>query len=220
MAVFNLRLSDQRERRSRLTFAVVGELTFYRRSCIIPMMLEILVLVLSLVGLAKRKPSRRRFNLRRVHTTPEITLATLATDTALSVATVGASTSTYRAMSLKGTWSLSGLTAGEGPITVGFAHSDYTVTEIKEWMESFGAIDPTDMVERERANRLIRIVGTFPPSANSVLNNGNPIRTKLNWLIGIGAQVNVFAFNEDTAANLTTGAVVNFTGDYWVKDSA
>ncbi len=159
---------------------------------------------------------RRRFNLRRVKITPELNLGTLASDTALVVGATGASTATYRCMSLKTTWNLQNLTASEGPITVGYAHSDYSVAEIKECLESAGAIDVGDKIAQERANRLVRIVGSLDAEESS-LKNGQPVSTKLNWLIPIGKFVNVFAFNESTAT-LTTGSSLKVAGDMWVKD--
>ncbi len=119
---------------------------------------------------------------------------------------------------MKATWSIEGLVATEGPITVGLAHDDYTVTEIKEALEAAAAIDPGDKIAQEQANRLVRVVGTLG-QATEALNNGEPISTKLNWLIGVGHAINMFAFNESTAA-LTTGSTIHCIGNLWVKDSA
>ncbi len=165
----------------------------------------------------KRSRRRRRFNLRQVRVTPELALATLASDTALVVGMTGVAVNSYRCRSIKGVWNKRLATAGEGPITVGFAHSDYSVTEIKECLETLN-IDPGNKVAQERAKRLIRIVGTFGSNANEALNDGKPISTKLNWLITEAFQVNFFVFNDDTVA-LTTGSLVNFTGNMWVQDS-
>ncbi len=181
----------------------------------------VLLSAIALVIYAKRKGSprkRRRYSLRRVRVTPLLALSTLGSTIALVTGVTGASTSSYRAMSLKQTWSIVGMTEGEGPITVGYAHSNYTVTEIKEALESSAAIDPGLKVEQEKTNRLIRIVGVFS-SPSQFLNHGDPISTRLNWLISIGKAVNIFVYNEN-AAPLTTGAVVNAQGNLWVKDSA
>ncbi len=177
-----------------------------------------LTIALFAIGLAKGKGRRRRFNLRRVRLTPEKALATLASDTALSVAMVGSGIGSYRVVSIKGTWTIQGLTEGEGPITVGFAHSDYSVTEIKECLEASAAIDPGDKIAREQANRLVRVVGTFAGDPSSALNDGKPISTRLNWLMVPGDAPNMFIYNEFTGS-LTTGASVNFAGNMWVKDS-
>ncbi len=143
---------------------------------------------IALVLLAKRKGSprkRRRYSLRRVRVTPLLALSTLGSTIALVTGVTGASVSSYRAMSLKQTWSIVGMTEGEGPITVGYAHSDYTVTEIKEALESGASIDPGLKIEQERTNRLIRIVGVFS-SPSQYLNHGDPVHTRLNWFMSIG----------------------------------
>ncbi len=168
--------------------------------------------------MAKKSSKGRRFNLRRVRVTPERALATLASDTAIVNALAANAVSSYRATSVKATWSVIGLTAGEGPITVGLAHDDYSLTEIKECLEAAASIDPGDKIAQEQANRLVRVVGVCSVEAPS-LNDGKPISTKLNWLIGVGHSINMFAYNEFTGA-LTTGAVLNMQGDLWLKDSA
>ncbi len=167
---------------------------------------------------AKSRRRRRRFNLRRVRTTAELPLLTLASDTALTVNVVGASDSQYRMMTIKATFGLRDLVADDGPVTVGFAHSDYTVAEIKECLEAGAAISQGDKIATERANRLVRIVGTFN-TGEEMLNDGKPISTRLNWLITIGDSVVLFAFNESTAA-LATGTILNIAGDLWVKDAS
>ncbi len=183
-------------------------------------MLEILALLaIWAVALAKhgRSGPRRRYSLRRVRVTPELALGTLTTDTVITAVATGLATDTYRLISAKLSWTLTNLTAGEGPITVGLVHSDYDVAEIKECLEAFG-IDQGDKIAQEQMDRLVRVVGTFT-GANSTLNDGRPIRTKLNWKIAIGKEVLIFAYSEDTAT-LTTGATVNAAGNYWVRDAA
>ncbi len=167
-------------------------------------------------GMAKTPKRRRRFNLRRVRATPALTLGTLASAIVVETNVTNPGSDSMIIVSVKGTHSLSGLTAGEGPITVGFAHSDYSVTEIKECLEVISSIDQGDKVAQEQANRLVRVVGTFPSQANSDLNNGVPISTKLNWRMTPDDNLEIFAFNE--GAQLTTGSITRFTGNLWVKD--
>ncbi len=145
-------------------------------------------------------------------------LLTPASDIVVLQAMTAVAVSTYRAISVKATWNLMNLTSGEGPVTVGLAHSDYTVTEIKECLEAQAGIDPGNKTAQEQANRLVRVVGAYG-SVQAMLNDGKPITTKLNWLIAIGRTVVMWAYNEDTAT-LTTGAVLNVSGNMWVKDSA
>ncbi len=120
-------------------------------------------------------------------------------------------------MTLDGTWTIQDLTAGEGPITVGFAFDDYSVTEVKECLEIGASINLGDKIAQEKANRLVRIVGTFVNS--DPLQNGMRIKTRLNWAVPNGHSFIIFAYNESGSA-LSTGAFVNFQGDLWVKDGA
>ncbi len=167
-----------------------------------------------------RKPYKRtpKFGLRRVRATPELALVTLGTDTALTKDLVGTSQSSFRLISTNLSWTLTGLTGGDGPIVVGFAHSDYTVAEIKEALTAAVAIDKGDKIAQEQAGRLVRVVGTMNDGVQA-LNDGKPVKTRLNWLIGIGDTVKIFAWNDGTGS-LTTGAFLNAMGDLWVKDSA
>ncbi len=155
--------------------------------------------------------------MRRIRITPELALGTLGSDTALTVAIQGGtSTAPMRIVSVNSTWQISALTADEGPLTVGYAHPDYSVTEIKECLGSQAAIDLGDKVAQERANRLIRIVGTID-SEDERLNDGLPVKTRLNWLLPAGQTPNVFVWNEQTGA-LTTGSSLKLSGDMWIVD--
>ncbi len=168
--------------------------------------------------MAKHPKRRRKFNLRRVRITPELALGTLASDTALTVAVQGGTSTTAMTIaSIIAVWNIQNLTAQEGPITVGYAHPDYSVVEIKECLEAQAAIDAGDKVAQERADRLVRIVGSLDREF-SVLNNGLPVRTKLNWYLPAGDTPNVFAFNEQTGA-LTTGSSLKIAGNMWIRDA-
>ncbi len=180
-------------------------------------MIELFIIVLMGLAMA-RHPKKRRYTLRAVKATPTITIGALAPATAVTGVFWGNADGAYRVVSVSGTWNLSDFTAGDGPLVVGFAHGDYTVAEIKENLESASSINIGNKVENERANRLIRKVGTFPGlAAQEVLNNGLPIKTRLNWAIPIGTNLNIFAYNDDATIN-TTGAFAKFNGTGWVKD--
>ncbi len=183
-------------------------------------MLEILVLLIATIFLAKHGKARsgRRYYLRPVRVIGARALSTLASQVAVATALTGASTQAYRAISVSATWNISGLTATEGPITVGYAYSDYSVTEIKECLDSQAAISRGNKTAQEQANRLVRVVGTLS-EANEAMNDGKPIKTRLNWAIAIGDTVQMFAFNENASAALTTGASVHCIGKMFVKDS-
>ncbi len=180
-------------------------------------MIEVLLL-LALVMLAKHPKRRGRYNLRLIRLTGARALSTLASQTGIATALTGAATDTYRVVSMHNSWSVDGLTAGEGPLTVGYAYSDYTVAEIKEFLDSQAALNIGSKIEQEQSRRLIRVVGTFSGEANQSLFDGKPIRTKLNWKIAIGDTVQMFVFNEDASSALTTGASVHCIGKMYIKD--
>ncbi len=183
-------------------------------------MLEILLtLVFVLLAARKRGGGRRRFNLRKVNTTAGITLGTLANVTVVTGALTGTASQAYRLMSTTGVWSIKNNTVGEGPITFGFAHSDYSVTEIKEAIESGASISLGNKVSQEQSNRLVRVVGQFSGfAAEEIFNDGKPLKTRLNWAISIGNTAALFAYN-DSGAALTTGGIIDYTGPIWVKDN-
>ncbi len=119
----------------------------------------------------------------------------------------------FYAISADLTWSIRGLTLAEGPIDVGVAHGDYTVTEIKENLDLTGMEDPSDMIATEQGRRKVRRSGRFSGvAANEVLNDGKDIRTPIRFpLVGTVAQVGFWAHNLGAGA-LTTGAVIQCFG--------
>ena len=108
-------------------------------------------------------------------------------------------------------------TAADGPIMAGVCHSDYTNTEIEEWIEQGASWDQGDMVAQEEARRKIRLVGVFNTTgpgaqgAASVLNDGRPITTKCKWQLTTGDTVKFFAYNQGSGA-LAAGAVLHVNG--------
>ncbi len=167
-----------------------------------------------------KKGYHRSYKLRRVRVAQAVTLGTLANVTVVAQGLTGNADAGYRCISITSLWTLKNLTAGERPVHVGYAHSDYTVTEIKECIEGGAAISIGNKISNEQANRLVRLVGTFgvAAEADDSLNDGKPIKTRLNWAIPIGKEVVAFAYN-DSGAVLTTGGIVDFTGEMWVKDN-
>ncbi len=121
--------------------------------------------------------------------------------------------------SVKSTWVLADLTLGEGPITVGIAHGDYTAAEIEEFLENAGSWNEGDLVNQEISKRKIRIVGSFSGSEGSPtgptfaesLFEGMPITTKCGWILNAGETLDVWAFNK-SGGSLTTGGLVRLEG--------
>ncbi len=182
-------------------------------------MLIPLLFAIAFMAMAKHGGRGRRYSLRKVRTIPSITVGTLVPVTVVVGALTGTSDAQYRLISAVHTWSMRDHTAGEGPYVVGYAFGDYTVAEIKECIEIQSSISPGDKIAGEKANRWVRIVGTFAgDQVTESLNDGRPIKTRLNWAVQIGSTVNAFLYNEDAAANQTTGTVIELNGDIWVKD--
>ncbi len=166
----------------------------------------------------RKYPRKGSFGLREVRFTKSLALSTLGSLIVIPLTLTGAADGAYRCVSVSVSWSIVGMTAGDGPIVCGFNHSDYTVTEIKECLEISNSISVGLKVEQEKANRWVRPVGSLEESQDD-LNDGRPIKTRLNWLMPIGKSVEMFAFNTGVAG-MNTGAVLKCTGSMWVKDSS
>ena len=181
-----------------------------------------ILLIMLVIGMAKKGRRGRRWtsNMKSVRVDGLNTLGTLADGIVTNGTMLDASDEEYRVLSLSTIWTLRDFTAGEGPIVVGYAHGDYSVTEVKECLDAQAAIARGDKIVNEQANRLVRIVGAFPGIlANESLNDGKPIRTRLNWHIPDGKTVVGFAWAKGGVANLTTGADVQTFGKATIKYS-
>ncbi len=120
--------------------------------------------------------------------------------------------------SIIASYSMINMTAGaaDGPILVGIAHSDYSITEIGEFLTATGGWDEGNKVAQEQMRRKIRRIGTFqnPPDlvTPAVLNEGREIKTKLNWILLQGQTLQLWAFNQGSSALDTTVPVVHAAG--------
>lgn len=103
-----------------------------------------------------------------------------------------------------------------GPIQVGIAHSDYSDPEIEACLEATGSWDTGNKIEQEISRRLVRSIGVLdiPSDANDSvsLNDGKPIKVKLNWRLGSGDTLKLWAYNLGAAAIATTTPVVSMDG--------
>ncbi len=183
-------------------------------------MLEILVILLAALALAKRKPVRRRRMGRYIRGAVDesMLLGTLGAKT-LTIAVFGDTVSERTLItSIVARYSLTEFTksTGDGPILVGISHSDYSSTEVEEWIESTGSWKEADLVQREIGSRKIRMVGVFDnpvdEAAVSVLNDGKMIKTKLNWILTQGQSLDLWAYNMGTSPLATTSPRVQVMG--------
>ncbi len=126
------------------------------------------------------------------------------------------------------TWTWSEVTDGNGPIDVGVAHGDYSVTEISEWFNS-ASFSQSDKIEREEnaRGRFIKQAGTISATARGgataatnagQLANGAVKRLKLGFLIEDGGTVNIWARNAD-AVLLATGSILRASGKVWYRNA-
>ncbi len=171
--------------------------------------------------MARKRGGRRAFKRYlkgKVNFT--IALGTLAADTVLGANVVDVLTEKAWLSSVKARWSMENWTdaTNVGPILVGVAHSDYSDTEIEEWIENAASWKQGDKVSQEIARRKIREVGMFQTprtaaaTAIAVLNQGSPITTKCNWQLITGQTLKIWTFNTGGAAVATTDPAISVNG--------
>ncbi len=177
-------------------------------------------MVLALASAVKGKRKRRyNPNFRAIRVNASLSLGTLA-QFAMGIGNlVGSADGQYRVVSADLTWSISGLTVGEGPLAFGLNHSDYSTTEAKEWFDSAASISKGNKVLNEQRRRKCRQSGTFSGAlAAEVINDGKPIRTKFSMQSPIGTLVEFWVHNGGSASPLTTGATVRVAGKLYIID--
>ncbi len=155
----------------------------------------------------------------------DLALGTLAAKTGITQIFGSVVNEAMRVSSVSIRYALSNFTliAGAGPILVGIAHSDYTLSEIEEFLEQTAGWNVGDRIAQERAGRLIRRIGIFEgPDADGdavALNDGKPIKTKLNWLLATGQSLQVFGYNLGEQSLATTNPNINLQGkaNLWLQ---
>ncbi len=173
--------------------------------------------------MAKSRRRRRKFNLRLVRINAASTVGALASLDVISNPVTAASANQYRLVSVDASYAVTDLGAAiDDGFEFGLAHSDYSAAEVEECLEATTAIDLGDKVAQEQANRLVRPIGVISSSGGITasglsFNDGRRIRTKLNWLIGIGDTLNLWIRN-GSGVVYTTGASLLIAGNLWLKD--
>ncbi len=167
------------------------------------------------------KSNRKRMSgsYLRGNVNEQLALGTLAAKTLISAPFDEVAVEKTFVSSMVGVWALADATeaAGDGPILVGVAHSDYTDPEIEAVIEATGSWDPGDKIQNEIGKRLVRKIGTFAIEATGVivsqtLNDGKPIKTKLNWSLTTGKTLRVWAYNMGTSSFGATDPTVTVEG--------
>ncbi len=171
----------------------------------------------------KKKGRRRSFNLRRVRLAIGVPALALAASDVASGAIHSGVVDPLRVISVNASYSWSNIiTAVDDGLEFGLAHSDYSAAEIEECLEASASIDIGDKLAQEKANRLVRRIGSIAATtiANSgaAFNDGRQVKTRLNWLLSTGDFIQLWIRNGSTVI-WTTGSEVSLIGDMWVKDS-
>ncbi len=127
-----------------------------------------------------------------------------------------------RVISIRATYTWADIQAViDDGLTFGLAHSDYSAAEVEECLEANTAIDLGDKVAQERANRLVREIGAISGQVDIggglMFNDGRPVKTRLNWLLAAGDQLNIWVRNSSGVV-WTTGSEIVTSGEIWVKD--
>ncbi len=184
------------------------------------MMYEIIILLIVLtIGMAKhgRRGKRWTANMKKVQLDSSIALLTTAANALVAGDMIASGTESFRLLSIKGIWSLRGLTSGEGPLIFGVAHSDYSAAEIEECLETSAGLTRGDKISAEQSNRLVRRIGMFDGNAvDDEINDGKPLHTRLNWHITEGLTLRMWCWNK-SGGTLTTGALILFQGSLVIK---
>ena len=174
--------------------------------------------------MAKRRRARRSFNLRKARIATSDAIGALASLDVIEFGITDLATSPLRVISADLSFALTDMAAfiDDGQ-EFGLAHSDYSAAEIEECLEATGSFNVTDKIAAERANRLVRSLGTFVSGGASTdssqsYNEGKPIHVKLNWHMGVGMGLVIWVRNgSDTI--YTSGTNIMATGHLWLKDS-
>ncbi len=87
-------------------------------------------------------------------------------------------------------------------LVFGLSKSDYSITEIKEWVENTVGFARANLIAQEISRRVIKHVGVFQPrmvaaaeAVEAKINDGMPVKTRLNWRILAGQTITFWIYN-------------------------
>lgn len=182
--------------------------------------IEMVLLMAALAAMAKHNPKRRRRMGRyiRGNVNEDITFAGLTGVTLVAAAFDESVQERTFISSIIARYTMSNWTdiGNVGPILIGVAHNDYTAAEIEAFIEATGSWDEGNLTQQEIGKRKIRRIGIFksPQSVddNAVLNDGKPIKTKLNWILNQGTTLDLWVYNLGTGTVATSTPVCHVEG--------
>ncbi len=159
---------------------------------------------------------RKRVRLIKGNMDESVALATLAANTGILMPTDVVSERSFL-LSTEAMYGVRGQTAGQGPLRLYWAHSDYTLAEIEEFIELQTGWQEANQQSQEVARRKIRIIGEFQGTTeDEVMNEGRKLKTKLGFIVNATQGLNMIVYN-DSGASLAGGAIVEVKGHCWIK---
>ncbi len=183
-------------------------------------MILIFITLIAMLAMAKHPKRRRRAMGRYIRgaVDEELNLSTLASKTLVSVIFDNVVNERTLVSSIVATWAMQEFTSasGDGPIMVGVAHSDYSDTEMEEYLESTGSWNEGDQIAQEQGRRKVRRIGIFetPQGATDAvtLNDGKAIKTKLNWILLQGQSLRLWGYNLGTSPLASSNPLLSMQG--------
>ncbi len=144
-----------------------------------------------------------------------ITLLTLNDATALKQDNPLAITEDFRMLKMEIAATLTGGTAGEGPLNLYIVDDELTVAEIAEAINAQGPLDRNDNLSKERAKRPVFLIGTFINSgANEPIigkdGQEGVLQVKQRWTYA-NPEGWAIAIHNESGGNLATGGVVRMS---------
>ncbi len=138
-----------------------------------------------------------------------ITLGALATITAIKSGSQINPTDDFRLIKTEYFIGVEGMTSGEGPVLIGLADNELSVTEIAGSIGADGPVDRNDRGGEEAATRAVWVLDAifsqvFPGGSSSTKGEKT-----FRWTFSNPEGWTFFAFNNDPNT-LTTGTIVHF----------
>ncbi len=180
-------------------------------------MFNIMMIALVAILLFAKRRRRRKYIAGLID--HDMELSTLAANTLIAEPLADTVDTPTWISSIDAVYTLNDFTAAgdDGPIAVGWAHTDYTDAEIEEWFENSGNWSENSLVEQEVGQRKCRLVGIFPRTATQsqdwvALEQGRPVKTKIGWKLTKGFGMRLWAYNMGDSALATTSPQVKVNG--------
>ncbi len=195
-----------------------AEILIRAKPSLLDIMIEMILSLVLLAGLAKHGKRRKFRRYIRANIDDFQSFSGLAASTLIGGLIDESVTETCFITSVVCTYSLNKWTpvATGGPLLFGWAHSDYTDSEIEAYVELAGSWDQSNRVVHEISRRQIKIVGLLQPpelaTQNVSFRGGEFVKTKLNWRLDTGDTLKQWVYNTGLVAQISTTATVEIHG--------